>query len=96
MAEETSMKTNEKPASGGELKIIDLRDEFLNFIYPLPHVTRPDARCFNADINDMNEGERLQELEKVRLRVLLDPDPCKRLLDRLDALEAAGGSDHAH
>ena len=62
-----------------------IRDEVLTLIYPVP--TSPDSRYFHQDIRKMSEAEQKREWERVRLRLLLDPQPPQWLFDRLDAVE---------
>lgn len=53
----------------------------------VPTLIEGDNRSFNEDISEMSLIERRAETERVRLRLLLDPMPCRWLLDRLIALE---------
>ena len=66
---------------------------FLDLVYPVPPEVLPDEQYFHDDIPQMNDSQRRRELERVRLRLLLDPKPHSWLFERMDRLEEA--FDHA-
>ena len=67
---------------------------FLDCVYPVPPEMPPGEQYFHEDITEMNDSQRRRELERVRLRLLLDPKPHPWLLERMDRLEEA--FDHAN
>ena len=67
----------------------------LDVLYPVPIEGPADERYFHEDLKAMSPAVLRCELERVRLRLTVDPRPHQWLLDRLAMIEEEMVN-HAH
>jgi hypothetical protein len=58
----------------------------LDHIYPVPVEGPADERYFHTDLAEMGTGSLLHELERARMRLVLENKPHPWLIQRLELL----------
>ena len=59
---------------------------FLDCVYPVPVEGPADERYFHTDLAEMGKGSLLHELERARMRLVLENRPHPWLIQRLELL----------
>lgn len=72
----------------------NVHERILELYCPVPSATDGTDYAFNTDVTEMSEGALKANLAQVKLRLLLDPSPCRWLLERFRLL--AGMEEASH
>lgn len=66
----------------------ELRHKFLDWLYPVPDEGDSGDRRFHDDLLEMTDLELQCEFDRLKHRLLFDPNPTPWLIDRHDRIES--------